>query len=202
MNCGAKKRNGDPCGATPMKGQKRCARHGGKSPQAKKAAANRLATIKAGQDMAKAVRTLGIVDKYPDIDPGKALLEEISRTWAHVQWLAGKVGELSDDDLVWGRVQHEKGIGPEGPIDKETEKSEPNAWYQLYLQERKHLTQVSAAALKAGIEERKIRLAEEQGALVARVIRSILDALQLSPAQWDLVPSIVPNALRELTLVT
>lgn len=182
-----------------MKGQKRCARHGGKSPQAKKAAERRLAEQEATRNMEKAVRTLGITDKYQDVDPGKALLEEISRTWAHVQWLSGKVSELEGDDLVWGKTLHREGVGPEGPVDVRDHKAAPSIWYDLYLREREHLARVSAAALKAGIEARKIRLAEEQGSMVAAVLRQILDALNLSPSQWEMVPTIVPNALRQLT---
>ena len=197
-DCGAKKRSGDPCGAAPMKGQRRCARHGGKSPQAKKAAERRLAEQEATRNMEKAVRTLGITEKYQDVDPGKALLEEISVTYAHVQWLREKVAELDGDDLAWGKVSHEEGVGPEGPIDKTTEKAEPSVWYQLYLREREHLVKVTTAALKAGIEERKVRLAESQGELVARVIRSILEALNLSADQWQLVQTVVPQQLRAL----
>ena len=181
-----------------MKGQKRCARHGGKSPQAKKAAERRLAEQEAQRNMEKAVRTLGITDKYQDVDPGKALLEEISVTYAHVQWLREKVGDLEDEELVWGKAAHEEGVGPEGPIDKTTEKAEPSVWYQLYLREREHLVKVTTAALKAGIEERKVRLAESQGELVARVIRGILGALNLTTDQWQLVQTVVPRELRAL----
>lgn len=196
--CGAHKRNGDPCGAAPMKGQRRCGRHGGKSPQAKKAAERRLAEQEAARNMGKAVRTLGITEKYQDVDPGKALLEEISVTYAHVQWLREKVAELSEDRIIWGRTQYEEGIGPEGPIDKTTMKAEPSVWYQLYLREREHLVKVTTAALKAGIEERKVRLAESQGELVARVIRGILEALNLTADQWHLVQTVVPQQLRAL----
>lgn len=196
--CGARKRDGNPCAASPMKGQKRCGRHGGKSPQAKKAAERRLAERKAAEQADRAVRMLGITEKYADIDPGKALLEEISVTYAHVQWLRGKVAELDADSLAWGKVSHEEGIGPEGPIDKTTMKAEPSVWYQLYLREREHLVKVTTAALKAGIEERKVRLAESQGELVARVIRGILEALDLSAKQWKLVQTVVPQQLRAL----
>lgn len=198
--CGAKKRDGDQCGAPPMKGQRRCARPGGKSPQAKKAAERRLAVQEATKNMDNAVRTLGITHKYQDIDPGKALLEEISATYAHVQWLREKVAEIEANQLVWGRTQHEDGIGPEGPIDKTTMKAEPSVWYQLYLREREHLVKVTTAALKAGIEERKVRLAESQGELVGRVIRGTLEALDLTAGQWQLMQTVVPQQLRALAV--
>jgi hypothetical protein len=123
--CGAKKRGGGSCGAPPMQGQKRCARHGGKSPQAQKAAAARIAEQEARETMDKAIATLGLPQ---DIDPAKALLDEISRTYGTVLWLQGKVRELELDQLVWGQVETQKGIGPQGPVDTTTERAEFNAW--------------------------------------------------------------------------
>jgi hypothetical protein len=196
--CGAKlrgKQAGKTCANSPNEGGKRCWRHGGNSPQAKAAAARRVAEAEARETMARAVRTLGLPI---DIDPGKALLDEIHWTAGHVAWLRGKVQELEDRDLVWGQTQTDQGIGPQGPVDTTTEKAGPNVWYTMYLTEREHLARVCALALKAGIEERKIKLAEDQGLLVADVIRRILGALGLTPEQQQLVPVIVPRELRAL----
>jgi hypothetical protein len=193
--CGAKKRDGNPCGAPPIKGGKRCVRHGGKAPQVQAAAARRVAEAAAQEQMVKAVRTLGLPI---DVDPGKALLDEIHWTAGHVAWLREKVQELEADDLVWGKTQHDDGVGPQGVVDVTTEKAAPSVWYELYMKERDHLAKVCALALRAGIEERKVKLAESQGALVADVIRRILAALGLTPEQQALVPQIVPEQLRLL----
>lgn len=193
--CGAKKRDGNACGAPPIKGGTRCVRHGGRAPQVQAAAARRLAKASAQDQMLKAVRTLGLPQ---DVDPGKALLDEIHWTAGHVAWLREKVQELQDEELVWGRTQTDNGIGPQGPVDTTTEKAGPSVWYELYMKERDHLAKVCALALRAGIEERKVKLAESQGALVADVIRRILAALNLTPDQQALVPEIVPQQLRLL----
>lgn len=193
--CGAKKRDGNPCGAAPIKGGKRCGKHGGSSPQAKAAAARRLAEQEAQDTLAKGVRTLGLPK---DIDPAKALLDEIHWTAGHVEWLRAKVQEIEDNDLVWGIVQTDQGIGPQGPVDTTTSKAGANVWYELYMKERDHLAKVCSLALRAGIEERKVKLAESQGLLVAEVIRRILTALSLTPEQQLLVPEIVPRELRAL----
>lgn len=195
VSCGAKKRDGSPCGAPPIKGGKRCVRHGGKAPQVKAAADRRLAHAAAQKQMETAVRTLGLPI---DVDPGKALLDEIHWTAGHVAWLREKVQELEAEQLVWGKEKHEDGVGPQGIVDVTTEKAGPSVWYELYLKERDHLAKVCALALRAGIEERKVKLAESQGALVADVIRRILAALGLTPEQQLLVPQIVPQELRAL----
>ncbi|MGN7250065.1 hypothetical protein [Arthrobacter sp. SAFR-014] len=145
--------------------------------------------------MTKAVRTLGLP---VDVDPGKALLDEIHWTAGHVAWLREKVQELEAEELVWGKTQHDDGVGPQGVVDVTTEKAAPSVWYDLYLKEREHLAKVCALALRAGIEERRVKLAENQGLLVADVIRRILNALGLTPEQQLLVPEIVPRELRAL----
>lgn len=193
--CGAKNKKGEPCGLGPVPGATRCGRHGGKAPQVKAAAERRLAEQEAKDHMVKAVRTLGLP---VDIDPGKALLDEIHWTAGHVAWLREKVQELQSEDLVWGREKHEDGVGPQGIVDVTTEKAGPSVLYELYLKERDHLAKVCALALRAGIEERRVKLAENQGALVADVIRRILAALGLTPEQQALVPQIVPEQLRLL----
>ncbi|GLU58590.1 hypothetical protein [Paenarthrobacter ureafaciens] len=193
--CGAKNKKSEPCGLSPAAGATRCGRHGGNSPQAKRAAERRVAEEKAKKELERGVRTLGLPF---DIDPGKALLDEIHWTAGHVAWLREKVQELQDEELVWGKTQTDTGIGPQGPVDTTTEKAGPSVWYELYLKERDHLAKVCALALRAGIEERKVKLAESQGALVAEAIRRILAALNLSPAQQAMVPEIVPQQLRLL----
>ncbi|WP_024817085.1 hypothetical protein [Arthrobacter sp. 31Y] len=227
--CGAKNKKADPCGLSPAPGATRCGRHGGNSPQAKKAAERRVAEEQAKAELERGVRTLGLPI---DIDPGKALLDEIHWTAGHVAWLREKVQELDavktltrgtedrttwtkDGDsefhegsnesgnpnahsLVWGQTEYRDKTGGEDAGQTVVEQAGINIWYQLYLKEREHLAKVCALALKAGIEERKVKLAESQGALVADVIRRILAALNLSPAQQAMVPEIVPQQLRLL----
>ncbi len=77
-----------------------------------------------------------------------------------------------------------------------THEAKPSIWYVLYENERKHLVQVCSAALKAGVEERLVRLAEQQGDLVAMVIRRILDDLDLTAEQQGRVGEVVPRHLR------
>jgi hypothetical protein len=52
--------------------------------------------------------------------------------------------------------------------------------------------------LGAGIEERRVKLAENQGAIIADVIRWNLAGLGLTPEQQLLVPDVLPRELRSL----
>lgn len=196
---GHRKADGAPC-RRPCKPGELCNSHGGAAPQVRAARARRRAEAEA----ARAVATLGLP---VDISPTEALLEEVRWTAGHVQWLRRQVQELEDsvvvaghdsDDpvkahpLTWGTTKVKTGGDDAGT----TQEAKPSIWYVLYENERKHLVTVCAAALKAGVEERRVRLAEQQGDLVATAIRRILDALHLTPEQQQLVPTVVPAQLR------
>ena len=55
--------------------------------------------------------------------------------------------------------------------------------------------------LDAGVNERIVRLAEAQGAMVADVLQRIFVDLKLSPEQWTKVGEVVPAHLRRLTAI-
>ena len=71
----------------------------------------------------------------------------------------------------------------------------------MWVDAQDRLARYATAALRAGVEERRVRLAEDQGALVAQVIRRILDRLDLSEWQAEMVGSVVPEELRALSQV-
>jgi hypothetical protein len=131
-----------------------------------------------------------------DISPTDALLEEVKYTAGHVAWLRDRVAELEQDDLVWGVTEKAKKNATEFKGTDVTEQARPNVWLDLYMRERQHLVAVTKAAISAGIEERRVRIAEAQGQIVARVIQRILDRLQLNGEQNRLVPLIVREELQ------
>ena len=179
------KSTGLRCQRRPMLGSKVCMVHGGKAGQVKAAAARRLAEQAAQQ----AVRTLGLP---VDISPTEALLEEVRWTAGHVAWLRSRVQELESGDLSWGTTKVKTGGDDEGT----TQEAKPSVWYELYTRERAHLIKVCDAAIRAGVEERRVRLAEQQGDLLALAIRRILEAFGLSGDPR--VATVVPAVLREI----
>lgn len=203
-----------PCGQPPITGTDACRFHGGSAPQVRRAAAVNAAEAEA----ARQVATLGL---RLDVSPTDALLEEVQWTAGHVAWLRQRVQELGPQvdsiesnldgseaqltsrhpnhakhGLTWGTKQWTDKHTDDGGETTSIEAAGPSVWYQLYAKERDHLVAVCSAALKAGVEERRVRLAEQQGDLVAEVIRRILDALNLTPEQQQLVPVVVPQQLR------
>lgn len=200
--CTSHNRLGKPCGRQPIMGGFVCPTHGGRAPRVKAAAARRLQLEAATQ----AAATLGLPI---DISPSEALLAEVQWTAGHVAWLRARVQALGEAEpgpegqgmrhpLIWGQTGHQTTVGGPNAGTVTTQESKPSVWYELYERERRHLVAVCGATLKAGVEARRVQLAEDQGALVARVINAVLGELQLSEAQKALVPVVVPAQLRAL----
>lgn len=70
---------------------------------------------------------------------------------------------------------------------------------KLEADERDRCAGFAAKAVAAGLAERQVRLAEQQGALLAGAVRTILDRLNLTEEQQQMVPTVVPTVLRGLT---
>lgn len=144
-----------------------CRLHGGATPSGTVSARRTLA--------AREAHALGLALDYAD--PGETLLEEVRRCAGGVQWLSEKVAGLDAAELV----DAEHGVA---------------VWVRLWQDERARLVDVCAAALRVGVEERMIRVAERQGAMIASVLEGIFRDLQLTPAQQAAVATVVPRHLR------
>jgi hypothetical protein len=135
--CNAKTRSGGRCGQAagwggPTPGFGRCRLHGGMSPSGRKAAERQAAE--------HAVATFGLPTS---IDPRDALHDELARTNGHVLWLGALIADLETGDLK------QRALGNDTVLWER-----PSVWLELYQAERRHLVAVSAAAIKAGVEER------------------------------------------------
>jgi hypothetical protein len=192
--CGAKNRQGNPCSKDPEPDATRCRLHGGASPMAKSAAEVRRQDREARGILA----TLGEPVDGEIINPVDVLLRLISYKWAEVLWLRAKVQELDTKDLVWGVDSHDIGVGPDGPIDKQTFKAAPNIWYRLLREAEKEARDLAVAAARVGIEERQTKISEQTAGQFLHALRQILDRLGLSTAQAEMVPVIVPQVLRSI----
>lgn len=186
------KSTGERCKRRPIPGGTVCVKHGGRAPQVKAAADQRLLARQA----LLAAEAFGLPR---EVDPHTALLEELHRTAGAVQWLGAIVADLEQGQIAWGKVKETRGTQLEKGTDNGTTyASAPNAFVSLWQSERKHLVDVSRACITAGIEERRVRVAESAGQQLAAVVRAVLDRLQLTDEQRSLALSVVPEEFRRL----
>jgi nucleotide-binding universal stress UspA family protein len=194
--CGGKllKREGhctQPAGwGTPHPGTGRCKLHGGSSP-------SHVASAIAGRIRQEAA-TYGAPR---DIAPADALLEEVQMAAGHVAWLRAQVAALEPAALTWGVSEIALKAATEFKGTDVTERAALNVWLEAYHRERRYLLDVCKAALAAGCEERRVRVAEAYGMQLAGAITTILRKLGLTPDQHVIAGQVVPETLRELAAV-
>lgn len=175
--CGANKTDGsgtcrrEAGWGTDHLGWGQCRIHGGNTPAGIKFAARMAAETKAVQ--------YGGPRK---VDPHEVLLEEVYRSAGHVEWLHRKVLELEDSELSESTIAGKS----------------PNFWIRWYTDERLRLVAAAATCIKAGVAERRVQLAEEQGRMLADAIRLILQGLGLTPEQERRAPSVVRAVLTSM----
>lgn len=137
------------------------------------------------------------------ITPEEALLEEVRRSVAMTRWLEERIGNWS---LATNKNPYDtdnEGNDLPALLDETSRGAatftNEREWLILYRQEREHAAKVAAMAIGAGIAERMVHLAEDQGRMLAIAVQAVLSAMNLSPEQVALVPVVVPNILRQVS---
>lgn len=156
--------------------------HGGSTPNAGKAAA----------------RTLAISMGAPiDISPHEALLTCVRIAAGEVSYCTSRIQELHTGDYVDHPTsfREESGTGGEkGMFTKDvTVKGPPamNIWIETRHEAMDRLARYAKMALEAGVEERRISMAEDLGRMLVPMFKAIFDQLGLTPAQAKRAPDIL-----------
>jgi len=136
-----------------------CHTHGGMAPQTVDAAQRRQ-QFQAARDAAD---TFG---KPREVDPTAALEEELWRTAGVIDFYM-LIVQAEERDELKQYTHDEQG--------RRWEK--PSVWVELLNQERRHFVAVAKIAKAAGLEERKVTLAEAQGAMIVALMRAVLTDL-------------------------
>lgn len=179
--CGAKKKSGGTCRlvaghGTSHVGVGRCRRHGGASPKAEMAGVVTLAR-----------REATVMGQPLDIEPGEALLECVRISAGEVQYASDRIAELDPEQIV-GPVVSTRPLKREKGAESSTKRVEEHAgpalhiWILVRQQSMDRLVNYSRIALAAGIEERRVRVAESQAQTFAEAMRRLAVALGFDPA--------------------
>jgi hypothetical protein len=154
-----------------------CNSHGGRSPQAKRKAAERLAEARARAELERWRPD----DPEPLADPYDALLRLAAQADDWRKFLAVRVAELQDE-LRYG---HRAG-------------EQVRAEIVLFGQAMDRCAKILESIAKLNIAERQVRVREAEVLLMAEGIRAILRDLDLDERQRQLASVSVPRRLREL----
>ena len=189
-----------PCRAYPVPGGDVCVTHGGRT----QALSRRVTAYRNEQEAEHAANMLGLVDF--DISPTEALLQEVREAAANVAFFRARVqalvGERDLDDpahpLIWGQSSEKSISASQFPGTDEEHVAGAHTWFLMYQTERDRMTKAAQMALRAGVEERRIRLAETGADAILGRIRQILNALDLTPLQLSQADVVVPMQIAAL----
>lgn len=187
--CGANTKRGGHCGrpagwGTSHIGVGQCKLHGGSTPNANKNAAVRIA------------QSLG---EPLDIQPHDALLSCVQITAGEVAYCTMRITELKTDDYVGHPESFVEETGPDG--GKSIARQHPvelNIWIRARQDSMDRLARYAKMALDAGVEERRVRLAENMAMQLAPVLEAIFKELNLTDRQRKVAPAILERNLMTL----
>lgn len=151
MRCTAHNKSGKPCMGRPINGGTVCFKHGGGAPQVKAMAAERVAVATIHAELAK-------IGQAPAVNPYVAMLRQVATSAYLVAVLEEQVQQMS--------LEGERAIV--------SAKGRADGLFRLWTEERERLMRMSAICAQARIAEREVHLAEQQGAMIAEVIRKVL----------------------------
>jgi len=191
----------EPCSKAPKKGRVVCRSHGANLPTIARAAEQKLALMAAQGPIADLMRECDIPDQHP-ID---GLLEVVRVSGSMMRLLTIKVGELEEDtDVVEvlrenkaGDIRLERRAGEDAfwMLDKDGQMV-PHIYVQLLKIWTERYEKACATALSAGIEERRIRLAEDTADTFFSALSKAIAAAGLDPAMRAALNQAMANELR------
>lgn len=138
------------------------------------------------------------------VDPGETLLRLLSQSWARVRLysdLLAKAYEGAEDFPeafagagVRALIGHKYDLTKDG--DPVAVEEATRGLVALEAQERDRCAKFAKLAIDAGIEERRVRLAEREVDMMEAVIRRALDGLGLTAEQAARAPAVIAQAIR------
>ena len=136
-----------------------------------------------------------------DIDPHEALMTCVRIAAGEVAYCTQKIATLHEDDALGHpetRTVREFTNDDGQVYETEERKFAPVAvhvWISVRQGALDRLARYSKMALDAGVEERKVRLAEQWGERLARLLHNVLEDLDLTPKQKKRAPEVIQRHL-------
>lgn len=154
----------------------------------------RAATWKRQVEELRATARFGNFPIPQDVHPVDVLVDELRRSSAFCFWIEAKMAEWDDELIPLGVTN----IDDKGGM--QTAATNEAAWLDVYQRERAHLAKIAKMCIDAGVDERRVALAEKQAELMFAVINTAFTQLGLTPEQQRLVPQIMPALIRSMSV--
>lgn len=187
----------------PKRGAKVCRGCGGGAPQVRKAAARR----RAEEDAKERLKGMG---KPVPHNLSQGVLDEIFWLKGSILFIKEQIEDIDPEAIVWGVTDYSDKTGGEDWGVKVTEKAAVNIWVKLLQEQQKLYLEFVTKAHAMGIEERRIKLAEQFGNHLLMALRIQTEQIRRYLVQqgWDdgefaevwpdLAQTVIPETLREL----
>lgn len=191
-----------PCQKSPINGAAVCRSHGGALTKTKVAAEERLALMSAQGEIATLMRECDIPEQHP-ID---GLLEVVRVSGSMMRLLTIKVGELRENPSVTEVLVEGAGgsLSTKRVADEEAfwglnsaGEMVPHTYVQLLKVWTERYERACKTALEAGIEERRIRLAEDTSDTFFTALQKAVVVAELDPAARAALQQALANELRK-----
>jgi hypothetical protein len=195
-----------PCSRPPIVGGFVCRTHGGALTLTKVAAAKRIALMAAQGEIADLMRDCDIPDQHP-ID---GLLEVVRVSGSMMRLLTVKVGELAENPTIQEVLVESKG----GELSTKRVAGEDAFWGlnhqgemapSIYVDLLKTWTEryerACKTALEAGIEERRVQLAEDTSETFFKALGKAVSAAGLDPDARATLNLALANELRKSSVI-
>ena len=170
-----------PCTKPPIDGLEVCQTHGGANSNARRAGEQRMAEQEAVKTLAQ------YIVEGDDRDPGVILLERISVASGLARFYQQQTLTLSNEDHIWGRSKDVTGGKDAGT----TYEAKPHMWVVLWEKWEAKLHALCVDALKVGLKQRELDIAQSYAGAWATAIEGIVRALGHNPADPETAEVIV-----------
>lgn len=117
------------------------------------------------------------------VSPWDATLQEVRRSAYRVEWITARVQQEVDEEAKLLSQEHDWEASKFVQA-RSAQSRELREWIKLEREERAHGAAVARGAVAAGLSERYIESVQAEARMIADVLKTALEAANLSEEQW------------------
>lgn len=138
-----------------------------------------------------------------DMDPYDALLWAIRLSAGEVAYCDAQISRLHEDELFERPLRQTYMQMPSGAFELVEEKRDPEVvtrWHSLRRDAADRMARYAKMAIDAGIDERRVAVAERVADILAPLLENLAEDLNLSAKQRAKLPDVLGTRLRALEI--